>query len=258
MSTDPQTWVFPPPGAASPPLNQTGNFGPVYPNDTFVLDWTPRSETPSIGLGCWNSSNHFDSDIRSDSVTEGEAAPFSYTFSQRFTIPDEFETLYCHFSFHGTDNGNSVVWIFQKGRGSIQSTFTSPASASSTAATPSSCPTISTGISTGAAVGIGVGVVAVTLLAVAAGLWFWMRSGRQSVAKKIMSTSSTTMAHESTTRVQPSFDSQTHDMSLIGELEQPEYPPARELHSIPSSRISELGPNLGSNEHVDGNKYRPS
>jgi hypothetical protein len=200
----------------------------------------------------------FDSDIRSDSVTEGETAPFSYTFSQRFTIPDEIETLYCHFSFHGTDNGNSVVWIFQKGRGSIQSTFTSPASTSSTAATPSSCPTISAGISIGAAVGIGVGAVAVTLLAGGAGLWFWMRSGRHPVAKRILSTSSTTIAHDSTPRVQPSFNLQSNDTSLIGELEQPESIPARELHSIPSSRISELGPNLGNNEHVDGNKYRSS
>lgn len=210
-----------------------------------------------VSLGLANVHTDFDSDIRSDSVTGGQTAPVSYTFSQRFTIPDEIETLYCHFSFHGTDNGNSVVWIFQKGRGSIQSTFTSPASASSTAATPSNCSTISTGIRTGAAVGIGVGAVVVTLLAVGAGLWFWMRSGRQPVPKNIMSTSSTTIAHEPTTRVQPSFNLQTHDMSLIGELEQPEYTPARELHSIPSPRISELGPNLGEHEHFDGNKYRP-
>ncbi|ETS84385.1 hypothetical protein PFICI_02410 [Pestalotiopsis fici W106-1] len=267
MSEDPQTWVFPPPGAASPPTSQTGNFGPVYPNDTIILDWTPRTETPLIGLGCWNGSNHFDTDIRSDSISKGQTAPVRYTFNQRFTIKDDVETLYCHFTFTGTNNGNTVVWEFEKGKASEQRTFSSPASTNSTVSSSSNDATNSTTnspsnnatLSAGAAVGIGVGATAFVFLVIGAGLLFWMRRRRQPFARQIPSTSSAAMTYEPVTQFQPSSQSHTTDVSMVGELEQPEYrAPARELHGLPSTIISELGDNIGTDEHIDGYKYRAS
>jgi hypothetical protein len=57
MPVDPQTWVFPPPGAQLPPLFKTSNFGPVYPNDTIVVDWTPSNQVPTIELYCADNSS---------------------------------------------------------------------------------------------------------------------------------------------------------------------------------------------------------
>ena len=54
-STDAQTWVWPPSGAAVPPIAATGNFGPVYLGDSMVLDWAP-STNPEIDLACLTDS----------------------------------------------------------------------------------------------------------------------------------------------------------------------------------------------------------
>lgn len=58
MSTSPadaQTWVWPPAGAAVPPIAATGSFGPVNIGDSMVLEWTPATN-PEIDLTCVSES----------------------------------------------------------------------------------------------------------------------------------------------------------------------------------------------------------
>jgi hypothetical protein len=51
-SDDPEQWVFPQQGAASPPSSQSSVFGPINLNDVMKLEWTPASQTPEVTLYC--------------------------------------------------------------------------------------------------------------------------------------------------------------------------------------------------------------
>jgi hypothetical protein len=52
-ATDTQTWIFPPPGEAVPPVDATGEFGPVQLGDGIVLDWSPATN-PEIDMRCFS------------------------------------------------------------------------------------------------------------------------------------------------------------------------------------------------------------
>lgn len=51
---DAQTWSFPPPGAATPPVDSIAAFGPVHLDDSMVLDWSPNTQ-PEVGMACFSS-----------------------------------------------------------------------------------------------------------------------------------------------------------------------------------------------------------
>ena len=54
VSPDPQTWMFPPLGAPSPPDEAAAAFGPVARDDKIVLVWVPQSEKPDVSMICTN------------------------------------------------------------------------------------------------------------------------------------------------------------------------------------------------------------
>lgn len=55
-STDAQTWVYPAPGAATPPVAATSNFGPVHLFDKMVLQWSPSTTPNEIVYVCFSES----------------------------------------------------------------------------------------------------------------------------------------------------------------------------------------------------------
>jgi hypothetical protein len=55
ISSDAQTWIYPPAGAAYPPLAATASFGPVYQGDSMIMEWTP-STRPETLMTCFSQS----------------------------------------------------------------------------------------------------------------------------------------------------------------------------------------------------------
>jgi hypothetical protein len=56
MSSDPQTWVYPPREVSSSPIAETASFGPVYLQDSMVLEWDPATKEPEVNLWCLSLS----------------------------------------------------------------------------------------------------------------------------------------------------------------------------------------------------------
>jgi hypothetical protein len=55
---DPQTWVFPPAGAPTPPaMSETGPFGPVHLGDTIDMMWAPATR-PDVRLTCASTDSY--------------------------------------------------------------------------------------------------------------------------------------------------------------------------------------------------------
>ncbi|KAH8599266.1 hypothetical protein B0O99DRAFT_669217 [Bisporella sp. PMI_857] len=111
MSTDPQTWDFPPRGAALPPIAQTSSFGPVHLGDVMILEWTPASETPHVYLWCLEPVGG--DTVATIDVSNGNTSPYTFTHpTQKLNVNSSVE-MFCHFSFLETELGNTVVWQFE-------------------------------------------------------------------------------------------------------------------------------------------------
>ncbi|KAH6653563.1 hypothetical protein BKA67DRAFT_660153 [Truncatella angustata] len=266
MSVDPVTWVFPPAGAADiTPGIATSSFGPVYPNDTVILNWTPSDQTPTVGLACFNSTGVYDDDVSVDAVSKGQLAPVSLNLNQRFATTEE--DVYCHFVFHGTKNGNTVVWKFKKQQGSIASTWSesSTAPSSSYSGTPSTTQTNNTSsentipspIGTGAAVGIGVAVTAFVFLAVLAGVLLLRRHRRQRCGQNTLPMPSTpAIVYEPIAQTPLYAELQTPETNNIGGPQQSDCAPLRELHNVSNTSIPELDTSIDRVPNIDSYKYR--
>ena len=119
ISTDPQTWVFPPLGAPQPPSEVAAAFGPVHQGDTIELRWAPASSTPDVAMICTNDEIAY-------TISQGSSSPTYYTFdvSLGSTSSDSSSPFVCHFFFPDTDVGNTITFEYQNDFSSSSTVWT--------------------------------------------------------------------------------------------------------------------------------------
>jgi len=214
-----QTWIWPPAGAATPPIGATGNFGPVNIGDSIVLTREPSTK-PEIDMTCFSESQEATRSV----VAKLASPPLTYQFKDPANSNGS-ENIFCHIFFAQSTNGNTVTWQFLNQAGDKAVTWSASSGALSTAKPSSSTATeslstmltnslssatgvsssssssstataqsASTGLSSGASAGIGIGV---TLGALAlAGLAFFLVRKKRRNQRRVSGLEQTTLSQE--------------------------------------------------------------
>lgn len=147
---DAQTWVYPPPGAATPANAATGNFGPVHFEDSMVLEWTPATK-PQIDMTCISQagskvffiSNNCDLKLTNVDYTRSLVAnlltqPLTYQFTNTANQVSDTDLIFCHFFFSPSTLGNTITWQFVNQPNDEPVTWSAPSISSATSSSTSS------------------------------------------------------------------------------------------------------------------------
>ena len=118
-SVDPQTWVFPPLGAAVLPSDVSAAFGPISQGDRIKLEWAPASSTPEIAFICANGSSTNQvsqllpltdlADGTTYGASDGSTSPYYLEFDQTINNGSSHT---CWFFFPGTTLGNTLTFTY--------------------------------------------------------------------------------------------------------------------------------------------------